>query len=64
MGHFNAVSVNKKREEATFGGGCKWGEVYEAVNAQGLMAVGGGYHGVGESLRRMDGGRCSAIPEY
>jgi FAD/FMN-containing dehydrogenase len=51
MGHFNSVSVDKEAQTATFGGGCKWGEVYEAVNGEGLMAVGGGYHGVGESFR-------------
>ncbi|KAK7725540.1 hypothetical protein SLS63_008144 [Diaporthe eres] len=58
LSNLNSISVDANKGQVTVGGGCRWGDVYSALQKEGLICVGGGVHivGVGGHLTGGNGG--------
>jgi FAD/FMN-containing dehydrogenase len=47
MGAMREVKIDVAKNQVTVSGGCLWGDVYSALEVEGLVCVGGGVHVVG-----------------
>lgn len=47
MGAMREVKIDVAKNQVTVSGGCLWGDVYSALEVEGLICVGGGVHVVG-----------------
>jgi FAD/FMN-containing dehydrogenase len=60
MGALQSVTVDEQAETITFGGGCLWSHVYEALLGTKWEVVGGGVHNVGVGGHLTGGGKWSS----